>query len=147
MMPLDAKTLEGLDLLAGLRPEEIEQVRLIAATLKVIEGEVLTDREASARTLYINLTGNFLLSYEDGRATTLHARGTPMGLPSLLPPFRHTETTTALTVGEVLFVSGEALRQLLQESPELGARLLPRLHQAAAQRSFSTTVPETANES
>ena len=146
-MPVDMNTLETLDFLAELTPEEILQIKPFASMVKVIEGEVLINRNSPAHTFFINLTGNFMLSYENGRAVTLHDKSDLMGLSSVLTPFHYTGTVMALTEGEVLSIPGQDFLQFIQGNALLGDKIMKKIRQLAAERAVFIAGAEIADES
>jgi len=141
-MPVDTNILTTIDFLAELTPEEIQQINPLVSFEKVIEGEILTNRNSPAHTFYINLTGNFMLSYEDGRAITLHNKSDLMGLSAVLTPFHYTGTVTALTEGEVLSIPGQDFLRLVKENDLLGDKIMTKIHQLAAERAVFLSEPK-----
>lgn len=147
MMPVDTNTLKTLYFFAEFTPAEIQQINPIVSNVKVIEGEILTNKNSPAHTFFINLTGNFMLSYEKDRAITLHNKSDLMGLSTVVAPFRYTCTATALTEGEVLSIPGQDFRQHIQENSELGDKIMKKIRQIVADRAIFATGAETTDES
>ena len=135
-MPTDTITLESIDLFNALKPEELEQVQSIARLIQVDEAEILTRIGAPARTFFVVLSGNFMISFKRGRAITLHDKGKIMGWSAVFTPFRYKGTITALTEGEVLSIPGDKLLNLIQSAPALGDKIMKKITAIASERMF-----------
>ena len=86
MMPTEIKTLKSVPLFDDLSSDDLEILCPIVHQVMVTEAELLTERQTAAHTLYIVLSGNVMVSYEGGRAITLHQKGDLVGLSSALYP-------------------------------------------------------------
>ena len=138
-MPVDIDTLRTLDIFNHLKSAELGQIASLMSPMKVSEEEILTRRKDPAHTFFIILSGNFMVSYEEGRALTLHEKGDIIGWSTVVTPFRYTGTTVALTDGEVLSMPGEQLLRLVQGNSDLGTNILKKINSVAAERmSFVT---------
>lgn len=133
-MPADSRLLESLDIFAQLNAEERRQIESIIRTMKVAEAEVLAQKNAPARNFFINLSGNFMIEFDQGRAITLHQKGDLMGWSSVFTPFRYKGTITALTEGEVLAVPGKDFVSLILGDAGLNDKLMKTINQIAAER-------------
>jgi CRP-like cAMP-binding protein len=134
-MAVDAQILESLNSMSDLTAIELAQVAALANRLPVIEGEVLAPSGAPARTLFITLSGSFMVVFEEERALTGHTPGDLLGISSVLSPFLYKGTTTGLTNGEVLALPGEDLRDLIQKQTPLGEKIMSRINAILAERS------------
>ena len=133
-MAVDIQILKPLDTLSDLTGDELGQLAVLAENLPVIEKEVLANKGAFAQTLFINLTGNFMVVFEAERAMTIHTPGAFLGVSSMVPPFIHEGTTVALTRGEVLSVPGPDLRRIIDSEPGLGDKLMRPIDAARGHR-------------
>jgi len=134
IMPTDTKLLESLDLFAQLNAEERQQIESITHTMKVVASEVLAKRDTPAREFFINVSGNFMIAFDQGRAITLHQKGDLMGWSSVFTPFRYKGTIVALTDGEVLSIPGEDFLRLILGNSSLNDKLMKTINQVAAER-------------
>lgn len=122
-MHADLETIKGIDLFDGLSSEEQEDLLPIIYPMRVLEGERLTREGDPAQNFYISLSGSFMLHVRDGRALTIHERGGVMGISSIIGPFNHRISVTALTDGAVLMIPGEDLRWLIDRHSEMGQKI------------------------
>lgn len=135
-MPTDTMTLESIDLFDALKPEELKQVQSIARPAQVDEAEILTRIGAPARTFFIILSGNFMISFKGGRAITLHDKGKIMGWSTVFTPLRYKGTTVALTDSEVVSIPGDKFLSLIQSNAALGNKIMNKINAIASERMF-----------
>lgn len=133
-MSTDIQTLKSLDLVADLNFDELEQIAPLMHLMKVTEGEVLTRKGEPARTFFIILSGNFMLSFKDERSFTLHNKGNIIGWSTVVTPFRYKGTTTALTDGLVLSMSGQEFLSLIQSNSALGDKIMQKINIIVSER-------------
>lgn len=133
-MSTDTQQLESLHIFAQLTPEERRQILAITHTVKVVEAQVLAQKKRPARDFFINLSGNFMIAFDQGRAITLHQKGDLMGWSSVFTPFRYKGTIVALTDGEVLSIPGEDFLRLILGNAGLNDKLMKTINQIAAER-------------
>ena len=93
----------------------------------VTEGEILTTRDTAAHTLYINLTANFMISFDQGRAITIHHKGDVFGCSSMVSPFKHKGTAVALTRGDVLTIEQNELLDMFKQNSYLEEKIMPKI--------------------
>ena len=134
MMPTEINTLKSIPLFDDLSSEQLEILCPIIHPVMVNEGEVLTHRGMAAHTLYINLSGNIMVSYEDGRAITLHNKGDLVGLSVGIVPSVYKGGAVSLTDGELLSISRQDLVDLIQGYNEIGDIIMKKLNDVAAER-------------
>ena len=133
-MSTDIQTLKSLDLFAGLNFGELEQIAPLMHLMKVTEGEVLTRRGEPARTFFIILSGNFMLSFNEERSFTVHNKGNIIGLSTVVTPFRYTGTAVALTDGLVLLMQGQEFLRLIQSNSALGDKIMRKINKIVSER-------------
>ena len=133
-MSTDIQTLKSLDLFAGLNFGELEQIAPLIHLMKVTEGEVLTRKGEPARTFFIILSGNFMLSFNEERSFTLHNKGNIIGLSTVVTPFRYTGTAVALTDGLVLLMQGQEFLRLIQSNSALGDKIMRKINEIVSER-------------
>ena len=133
-MPTDIQTLKSLDLFGELTSEELNQIAPIIHPVKVSEGELLTQRGEPATAFYVVLKGNFIISFKDGRAFTLHERGDIIGWSTIVTPFRYTGTAVALTDGEALTLQGDDFLQVIQGESSIGDKIINKINPIIAER-------------
>ncbi len=133
-MSADIQTLKSLDLFADLNFGELEQIAPLMHLMKITEGEVLTRRGESARTFFIILSGNFMLSFKDERSFTLHNKGNIIGWSTVVTPFRYKGTATALTDGLVLSMHGQEFLDLIQSNSAIGDKIMRKINKIVSER-------------
>lgn len=135
-MPADIQTLESLELFNDLSKDELKEISGFMEPVKVSEGEMLARRKDTAHTFFITLSGNYMISFKEGRAFTIHDKGDVIGMSTVIAPFQFQSTTIALTEGEVLSMPGSKLLELIQGNSYLGDKIMHRLHDIAARRAW-----------
>ncbi len=134
MLTIDVKLIGQLDLFKGLLPRELEKIVPLLHHMKINEGEEFITIGQPAKTLYIILSGNYMVYFKNGNAFTVHYRGDIVGWTTVVTPFRYSGTVVALTDGEVLTLSGQDFRQLLLENAELGEKIMKKIHAIMGER-------------
>ncbi len=134
MISTDIQTLKALDLFADLNFSELKQITPLMHLMKVTEGEVLTRKGEPARTFFIILSGNFMLSFKEERSFTLHNKGNIIGLSTVVTPFRYTGTAVALTDGLVLLMQGQEFLRLIQSNSALGDKIMRKINKIVLER-------------
>ena len=133
-MPNNVDTLGSLSLFEKLTAEELEQVQALIQRQRVVESQVLVKKGDPAASLFINWSGNFMISFDEVRAITLHQKGDIMGWSAVFTPFRYKGTIVALTDGEVLALPGEDFLRLLLNNAALGDKIMKTINQVASER-------------
>lgn len=143
-MAVDPKTLSAISLFREMDEAAIEKISRLMSAVPVDEGEVLTQKREPAHSFFVILSGNYMVSFEDDRALTLHKRGQIIGWSSVVAPFKYTGTAVALTRGEVLSMSSEAFRQLLQEDARISELLMLKISAIVSERMPFVTGTKTS---
>jgi len=138
-MSTDIQTLKSLDLFADLNFGELEQIAPLMHLMKVAEGEVLTRKDETARTFFIILSGNFMLSFKEERSFTLHNKGNIIGWSTVVTPFQYKGTAIALTDGLVLSMPGQEFLRLIQSDAALGDKIMRKINKIVSERMPYTT--------
>jgi CRP-like cAMP-binding protein len=138
-MSTDIQTLKSLDLFADLNFGELEKIASLMHMMKVTEGEVLTRRGEPARTFFIVLSGNFMLSFKKERSFTLHNKGNIIGWSTVVTPFQYRGTAIALTDGLVLSMPGQEFLRLIQSDSTLGDKIMRKINKIVSERMPYTT--------
>jgi len=133
-MAVNPKTLYDIPLFGDMDADALGKISSLMNYMKVQEGEVLTQKGQGAHTFYVVLSGNFLISFNEDRAFTLHEKGQIMGWSSVVTPFRYTGTAVALTRGEVLCLSAEAFRELLTGDARISDLLMKKIYAIFSER-------------
>lgn len=134
LMAVDLKMLLDIPLFEDMDEEALDRISSLMHPLKVGEGEILTQKGEGAHTFYVIISGNYMVSFDDGRAFTLHDRGQIIGWSSVVTPFKYTGTAVALTYGEVLSMSSEDFRWLLQEDARISELLMLKISAIVSKR-------------
>lgn len=134
MMPTEIEILNSVSFFQDLSTNELEILSPIIHRVKVYEGEILTRRGMPASALYINLTGNAMVSYKEDRAVTLHEKGDVTGLSAGVVPSVYKGTAVALTDGEWLSIAGHDLVELIQGNNALGEKILKKIGAVSRER-------------
>jgi len=138
-MSTDIQTLKSLDLFADLNFGELEKIAPLMHSMKIAEGEVLTRKGEPARTFFIVLSGNFMLSFKKDRSFTLHNKGNIIGWSTVVTPFQYRGTAIALTDGLVLSMPGQEFLRLIQSDSTLGDKIMRKINKIVSERMPYTT--------
>jgi CRP-like cAMP-binding protein len=133
-MPASLELLKSIEMFSTFTQEELEKIAPLVNPIKVMEGEILARRGYRARTFFIVINGNFMLSFENGKAITLHNKGDIMGWSTLIAPFQYRGTVIALTKGEVLTLPGQEFYLLLQSESALSSKIMDEINSIIASR-------------
>lgn len=133
-MPASLELLKSIEMFSTFTQEELEKIAPLVNPIKVMEGEILARRGYRARTFFIVIKGNFMLSFENGKAITLHNKGDIMGWSTLVAPFQYRGTVIALTKGEVLTLPGQEFYLLLQSESALSSKIMDEINSIIASR-------------
>jgi len=134
MMPTEIDILKSIPLFDNVNTHELEILSPIIHQMMVNEGETLTERGMAAHTFYIILSGNVMVSYENGRALTLHQKGDLVGLSVGIVPSVYKGSAVSLTEGELLSISRQDLVDLIQGHNELGENIMKKVNVVSAER-------------
>ena len=80
------------------------------------------------------LSGSFVVHLKAGTSYTLDRKGTVIGWSTVIAPFEYTGTATALTDGDVLYISSLDFFALIQNNNELGEKLMKKINKISAER-------------
>ncbi len=133
-MSVSIELLQSIEIFSSLAREELEKINQIVHPMNVLEGETLAKKGRIATTFFINVTGSFLIDFENKKALTLHDKGDVMGWSTLVTPFEYRGTLVSLTNGEVLTISGEEFYRLLQGDSSLGGKIMKKINPITASR-------------
>jgi CRP-like cAMP-binding protein len=133
-MAIESKVLHDMPLFEDMDEDALHKISQLMNYTMVQEGEVLTQKGEGAQSFYVILTGNYMVSFDDGRAFTLHEKGQIIGWSSIVSPFKYTGTAVALTRGEVFSMSSEDFRLLLQEDARISEKLMLKISAIISQR-------------
>ena len=144
-MAVDAKTLLGIPFFEDMAEDALQMIDSLMHYMTVQEGEILTQIGEGAHTFYVILSGNYMVSFKEGRAFTLHEKGQIMGWSSVVKPFQYSGTAVALTRGEVLYMSRENFRELLQGNARISDMLMKKINAIITERMPYITGTKTAS--
>lgn len=133
-MAVDQKTLHGIPLFSDMDEDALDKLSPMIHHLHIHEGELLAQKGEGAHSLYVIISGNYMVSFDDGRAFTLHEKGQIIGWSSVVAPFKYTGTAVALTRGEVLAMSSEDIRRLLQDDARISEQLMLKISAIVSER-------------
>ncbi|MDD2388470.1 MAG: cyclic nucleotide-binding domain-containing protein [Desulfobacterales bacterium] len=127
-MAVDVNILKSISIFDDICSSNLHKLSSLIYPVKVSEEEVLIRKKNPAHSLYIIMSGNFMVSFKDGRGYTLHDRGDIIGWSSFITPFKYKGTSVALTDGEVLSIHSRKLQGLIQENAELATQFLEKIN-------------------
>jgi len=133
-MAVEPKVLYGIPLFEDMDEETLHKISQLMHHTIIQEAEVLTQKGEGAHSFYIILSGNYMVSFDQGRAFTLHEKGQIIGWSSIVTPFKYTGTAVALTRGEALSMSSEDFRVLLQEDARISEKLMLKISAIISER-------------
>jgi CRP-like cAMP-binding protein len=134
IMAVDSKMLQDISLFKDMDEAVLEKLARIMNFMEIHEGEILALKGEVAHSFYVILSGNYMVSFKDERAITLHKKGQIIGWSSVVSPFKYTGTAVALTRGEVLCMSSEDFGQLLQEDARISEMLMLKISAIVSER-------------
>ncbi len=143
-MHLDPQNIREIDLFRDLSSGELDKILPVVHPVKIFEGERLIREGDTSQTLYIIISGNYLVYFKDGRSFTLHKKGDMIGWSTIASPFTYHESAVALTDGEALIIPIEEFLYLMQLDSDLGNKITKRVTETVRQR--KAFVNETRNE-
>jgi len=143
-MHLDPQNIREIDLFRDLSSDELDKILPVVHPVKIFEGERLIREGDTSQTLYIIISGNYLVYFKDGRAFTLHQKGDMIGWSTIASPFTYHESAVALTNGEALIIPIEEFLYLMQLDSDLGNKITKRVTETVRQR--KAFINETRNE-
>lgn len=133
-MAVEPKVLQNIPLFDDMDEEALYKISRMMHLATVQEGEILTQKGEGAHTFYVVLSGNYMVSFHEDRAITLHEKGQIIGWSSVVSPFKYTGTAVALTRGEILSMSSEEFRRLLQEDAQVSEKLMLKISAIVSDR-------------
>jgi CRP-like cAMP-binding protein len=133
-MAVEPNTLRNISLFEDMDEEALLKISKLMHRITIQEGEVLTQKGEGAHSFYVILSGNYMVSFDNDRAFTLHEKGQIIGWSSIVTPFKYTGTAVALTRGEALSMSSEDFRQLLQEDARISEKMMLKISAIISQR-------------
>ncbi len=151
-MTVTAETLKGFPLLAGLPEDALEAIASMARQEDVPEGTLVFSEGSPAEHFYLVLNGKVSLEKRVQLGKTGTARratievvgpGQPMGWSSLVEPYEYTSSGVCLEATSLLRISGEDLRRLMAQRPEVGYALIARVAGLIRKRMTSATATLT----
>ena len=133
-MPVEVKTIVNLEFFQGLTYVELEEFAAQLNPRSVKRGDVLLRQGTPALTFFIVLSGTYEVALKQGSAYTLTRPGTVIGWSTVIGPFTYTGTATALSDGDVLYISSHDFFLLIQNNNELGEKIMKKINAIAAER-------------
>ena len=123
---------------AAVSHETLKKVAMISKQKVIPAGQTIFKEWDRADCLYVILKGAVDLQYtlRPGQQRTVDtlSEGDLMGASSLVPPFRSTGSGTTTKETEVVAIEAAPLRDLCDQDPHLGFRLMTEVVQSLAQR-------------
>ena len=133
-MPVDAQELQPLDFFKDMSQLELEEFAALLNAKTIEKGEIIIRKGTSALTFFVILSGSFEVSFGNGRSITIDKKGEIMGWSTVVYPFHYTGTVTALTDGDVLYISSRDFFQLIQGNNVLGEKIMKKINKIASER-------------
>ncbi|THB64206.1 MAG: cyclic nucleotide-binding domain-containing protein [Desulfovibrio sp.] len=130
--------LTPLALFEGIAEPALDKLAGLATLQSFAQGDVIYTFDEVSTFFGVVVTGRIMIEREvtpDIIATTETLNpGDPFGLSSLIHGARHKGAAHCREDSEVLLFTGTEVMALLDEEPELGAKLLSRLYAVAVER-------------
>ncbi len=125
---MEIEDIKTIDIFKDLSSQEWEALLPLIDAMRVLEGEPLIQKGEIDRRLYIVLSGNFMVYFNDGRAFTLHDKGDIIGGEGMVPALDHECSAVALTNGEILAIPEAELLRLLEADADLADKIKHHIH-------------------
>lgn len=130
-MPVDSKYLQDFACFRGLSEKQLDAIAQISNVLCYPAGYELFKEGDSGERLFFLLNGKVEVLYkigEEGQARVDVVSGEEIvGCSALVEPYIYTATERSLTEVEVLEVSADALRKMMQQDCALGFAIQKRV--------------------
>lgn len=110
-------------LLHHMSTESIDILSSYLDLRSMMEGEELYTWGEPAETLYLSVSGDYLMAFPDGRSFALHGSGRLIGMNALLPGRCYTARVISLTEGLLMALYKEKWLRLLRENPHFEERV------------------------
>jgi CRP-like cAMP-binding protein len=123
--------IRGVPLFAQCSKRELEQIAQIADEIDLREGKEMTRQGAPGREFFVLLEGSADVMKDGRRINTLGA-GDFFGEIALVSDTPRTATVTAISPVRALVVTDRAFRRLLNEQPQIAAKVLQALAERLA---------------
>ncbi len=133
-MSVEPSEIKDLDIFSDLTSDEIALVAPLVSTVKVVEGETLTQVGQLAISFYVIQEGNFMIAGKDGKAITIHKPGHVIGWSAIAGSFIYTGAAIALTDGILFSMPGEEFLKLIQAHSSFGDKMLKNLNKIMEER-------------
>ncbi|TYT75153.1 Crp/Fnr family transcriptional regulator [Desulfobotulus mexicanus] len=117
------RILKTLPLLKRVSPESIEILAAYMQIFRVREGEEIIRWGRRAETLYITISGDYMMAFPDGSAFTLHGSGEVIGMNAMLNQGRYTAKALALTDGSLMALYRSGRDRMLEDHPRFADRI------------------------
>ena len=134
-MTKEIEILASIAFFSDLQANQLASIAPLVHPLQVTPGEVLARRDDPAKTIYIIISGFYMVYYAKNKSITLHHRGDIMGWAALVPPHHYKGTAIAITAGEVLTLEGVDFLNLIHTQPVMGEKIMRRINRIQKERS------------
>lgn len=126
-MATDAKLIRKFECFRQLSDEQVEEIAEISNSICYPEGHVLVEEGERGEILYLLIEGDIDVFYRNPK-TGLEKVDTVsseevIGCSAIVPPYVYSATEKTLSDVEVLEIKTDALRELIQEDPEIGLKI------------------------
>lgn len=126
-MATDAKLIRKFECFRLLSDEQVEEIAEISNSICYPEGHVLVEEGERGEILYLLIEGDIDVFYRNPK-TGLEKVDTVsseevIGCSAIVPPYVYSATEKTLSDVEVLEIKTDALRELIQEDPEIGLKI------------------------
>lgn len=132
-MMISPETLRRFPLFGGLEFKSIQVLAMASKEVTIPQGEWLFHEREEADAIYVILSGKVDLRMainSEGAHTAVidHlVEGDPLGWSALVEPFTYTASALVTEDARLVRLSAEDIRNLMEEYPSVGYRLMDRL--------------------
>ena len=126
-MATDPKLIRKFECFRQLTDEQVEEIAEISNSICYPAGHVLVEEGERGEILYLLIEGDIDVFYRNPE-TDLEKVDTVsseevIGCSAIVPPYVYSATEKTLSEVEVLEIKTEALRNIIQEDPDLGLKI------------------------
>jgi len=126
-MATDAKLIRKFECFRQLTDEQVEEIAKISNSICYQAGHVLVEEGERGEILYLLIDGDIDVFYRNPE-TDLEKVDTVsseevIGCSAMVPPYVYTATEKTLSDVEVLEIKADALRDIIQEDPDIGLKI------------------------
>jgi CRP-like cAMP-binding protein len=126
--------LRNVEILDGLKDEELAMVSRFCQEETVPEGFMLCEEGAKATKLFILEEGAISIRFKKGVNFAVQSPGKILGWSFLVPPNRYTASAITIRPSKLLVIKSPDFYVLVNQDPKMGVKIMNNLAKIVASR-------------